>query len=114
MRYVITQIKQIINQYVLQEIIFLGVVVLFFYECPIKYFFGINCPGCGLTRAFIAALKFDFDEAFRLHNLWPLIMGNLIYLFFRPKYRLNCRLEKLLLLTTVALLLICWITKNKF
>ena len=37
--------------------------------CPIKRFFGVSCPGCGLTRGCICILKFDFEEAFRYHVL---------------------------------------------
>ena len=33
---------------------------------------GIPCPGCGSTRAYLAALRLDFGEAFRMHPLWPL------------------------------------------
>lgn len=37
--------------------------------CPTAATFGIPCPGCGLTRATLAALHGHFGEAFHLHPL---------------------------------------------
>ena len=37
--------------------------------CPILYLTGMACPGCGMTRALIACLKFDFPLAFRYHPM---------------------------------------------
>lgn len=51
--------------------------VTWFTGCPIKYFTGISCPGCGMTRAWIAALHLDFAGAFAFHPLFftvPLII----------------------------------------
>ena len=32
--------------------------------------FGVPCPGCGMTRATLAALRLDFQEAFRMHPMF--------------------------------------------
>jgi Mn2+/Fe2+ NRAMP family transporter len=37
--------------------------------CPFRYFTGICCPGCGMTRALLACLKLDFKTAFHMHPL---------------------------------------------
>jgi hypothetical protein len=37
--------------------------------CPTASIFGIPCPGCGLTRATLAALRGDFTEALHFHPL---------------------------------------------
>lgn len=37
--------------------------------CPTALFFGIPCPGCGLTRATLALLHGDVGTALRLHPL---------------------------------------------
>lgn len=48
--------------------------------CPIQGLFDIPCPGCGLTRGFIAILNFDFEEAIRYHVLSiPLFLGIFVY-----------------------------------
>lgn len=35
--------------------------------CPFKFATGISCPGCGMTRAFLAIAEADFISAFH-HN----------------------------------------------
>ena len=37
--------------------------------CPMAGVLGVPCPGCGLTRATLAALRGDLRGAFRLHPL---------------------------------------------
>jgi len=41
--------------------------------CPTAFFFGVPCPGCGLTRATLALLRGDFAAALRFHPLAPLL-----------------------------------------
>ena len=37
--------------------------------CPTALFFGIPCPGCGLTRATLALLRGDVGAALHFHPL---------------------------------------------
>ena len=46
-----------------------GAIVGSFPLCPTAAFAGIPCPGCGLTRASIAAIHGDTARAFQLHPL---------------------------------------------
>lgn len=41
--------------------------------CPIKYFTGISCPGCGMTRAVLSAMHLDFSRALYFHPLVILV-----------------------------------------
>ena len=41
-----------------------------FTGCPMKYTIGIACPGCGMTRAWLAVLRLDFSTAFAYHPLF--------------------------------------------
>lgn len=41
---------------------------------------GIPCPGCGMTRACLAALRLDFAAAFHFHPMFWSIP--LLYLYF--------------------------------
>jgi len=47
--------------------------------CPTAALFGMPCPGCGLTRATLAAVHGDFARAFHFHPLFfiatPLYLG---------------------------------------
>ncbi len=63
--------------------IILAVVVLMRYfdiSCFILELTGIPCPGCGMTRALIAALQLRFSEAFAWHGMFWSVP--LLYLCF--------------------------------
>ncbi len=48
--------------------------------CPVLRYAGFPCPGCGMTRALIYALRLDFAAAFGMHAMfWSL---PLMYLYF--------------------------------
>lgn len=36
--------------------------------CPLNFVTGLHCPGCGISRMFIALLKLDFVSAFRANS----------------------------------------------
>lgn len=60
--------------------------------CPIRYFLGISCPGCGMTRAWLAVLHLDFSQAFYYHPLFftaPVVAAFFLFeeVFTRPKHR---------------------------
>lgn len=38
--------------------------------CPIRWLTGIPCPGCGLSRAYLALLRGDLAGAFAFHPLF--------------------------------------------
>ena len=42
--------------------------------CPIHQLLGINCPGCGATRALAALLHGHLMEAIRLNTLFVLLL----------------------------------------
>lgn len=37
--------------------------------CPFRFFTGISCPGCGMSRAVLALLKLDIGLAIEMHPL---------------------------------------------
>jgi hypothetical protein len=51
-------------------------------SCPLKAFFGITCPTCGLTRSVLYAWNGDFDMSLRFHfgGIVLLMVG--VVLFF--------------------------------
>lgn len=54
--------------------------LLIFIGCPLYRFFGITCPCCGVTRAWLAFLGGDPESAFRYH-LFFLIIPPVLLLF---------------------------------
>ncbi len=56
--------------------------------CPIRFFTGISCPGCGMSRALMAFLMLDFQKAFEMHPLifiMPFVAVIYIFRKFLPK-----------------------------
>ncbi len=51
-------------------------------SCPIKFLTGISCAGCGMTRACLSALRFDFTAAFEYHPLWITLPFTAFFLIF--------------------------------
>lgn len=62
--------------------VFILVMYLIFcgkFICPVKFFFGINCPSCGLTRSIKYLLLLDFKKSFYYH---PMSVFILLAFFF--------------------------------
>lgn len=53
----------------------LGVVLKIFFmvnilpPCLFTWLFGVHCPGCGLTTAFLHILRFEFREAIAMNPM---------------------------------------------
>lgn len=59
--------------------------VLLDIPCPLRQLLHIPCPGCGITRAWLCLLRFDFSGAFRMHIMFwsaPLLV---LYCLFDGK-----------------------------
>lgn len=54
--------------------------------CPSATILGIPCPGCGLTRATLAALHGDLELALRFHPLFFLLTPLFLYLAGNAAY----------------------------
>jgi hypothetical protein len=55
--------------------------------CATAGMFGIPCPGCGLTRATLAALRGDLATAWSLHPLFAVLAPVYVYLVGTLTYR---------------------------
>lgn len=60
----------------------------FIFKCPSREWLGICCPGCGLTRACLAALRLDFGAAFYYHPLFWLVAPTIVLFLFRKPLRI--------------------------
>ena len=96
-----------------QVLIIIAVAVVLFYAvmsalgitCPVKYLAGVSCPGCGMTRACLSALRFDFESAFYYHPLWivmPPLAVLLIFLWAKRKKKAFCAVLVLFLLSLIG------------
>ena len=91
----------------------------FFPKCPFRLVTGMQCPGCGSTRAFYQLLHLDPVAAFKLNPLMVLTLPFIIYglvgftrsaLTGRPQRRLF--IPPVYLWAWLALLIFFWIFRN--
>ena len=54
--------------------------------CPVKNFFGVNCPGCGLGHSIHLLMHGQFEESFAYHFMGLpaliIITGRIIKVFY--------------------------------
>ena len=102
-----------VKKYIRKSVTLFGVFLFFkdIYKCPFKLWTGLDCPGCGLTRALLSVLVLDVGSAFDYHPLFWLIGIEIVYVVFFRKKRINKRIELCVGIFTVALLAIVWIYK---
>lgn len=53
--------------------------------CIFRLMTGIPCPGCGMTRAWLAALRLDFAAAFAYHPLFWVVPIAFVLAFVREE-----------------------------
>lgn len=46
--------------------------------CPLKHFFGIECPTCGLGRSTFLAFNGEITAAFKFHPIGPVLLVSLL------------------------------------
>nr|WP_276020532.1 DUF2752 domain-containing protein [Acetivibrio straminisolvens] len=80
--------------------------------CLFKNFFGLPCPGCGMTRAYLSLLKFDLASAFYYHPLFllPAILA-IIVIFKNNKYFMRLYKNNLLWGCILAVFILVWIVR---
>ena len=62
-------------------------VALCLFGCPLAHF-GLSCPGCGLTHAWLCCLHGDWAGAFQAHLLFLPTPGFILLFAHRDKQRL--------------------------
>lgn len=81
--------------------------------CPTKYFFGIECPGCGMQRSILELLRGNFVESIKLYP--PLIPITLLLVLLIINLKVNSpilqKVLKYFFIANVAIILVNYIFK---
>lgn len=81
--------------------------------CIFKHLFGVPCPGCGMTRAFIHFFQFDLKGAFYYHPLFwlvPLIFGIIVFRKKVPLFNRICHNDRIIF-SVLGLFLLVYIIR---
>lgn len=81
--------------------------------CPILFFTGISCAGCGMSRAWLCLLRLDIKGAFHYHPLfWIPPVFCMLYLFRRKipvrVFKTLCTLMIILFFAVYVLRMLSW------
>lgn len=107
------RIKELKNKLLL-TVVYAAILIVFWcfrLPCLFKHFLGIECIGCGMSRAFFAVLRLDFALAFSYHPMfWSVPIAYLYFLFdgklFGKKF-----LDRTILILIALGFIINWIVK---
>ena len=88
--------------------------VLDVYKCPLDYLFGIPCPMCGITRAFLAALQGNFAVSFYYHPLWPLVVIVLVayILYYFGFIRISDKTFRIFAALFIISIVVCFVYRH--
>ena len=83
--------------------------------CPIRTFFGVPCPTCGMTSAVIKLFSLDISGAFKCHLLFPLaIIALLILIYAKKPFLGSKKREKYFWTVIIIIFLIYYIIRLIF
>lgn len=87
--------------------------------CPVHYFTGFKCPGCGVSRMFISLMKLDFKSAFEANRLLLLTLPVIVILlavyfvrYVRTGSKRISKTESLIYIVLIVLFLVYGIVRN--
>lgn len=109
--------RNVWNRLKVSGLIFLFYLILniFHAGCPIKFITGVSCPGCGMTRAVLSALRLDFHMAFYYHPLF--LLAPVMFVLFIFQDYVKPRISKviwgiIILLFTITYLFRLFFVQN--
>lgn len=88
--------------------VFFLLIIACLYKCPFWMMLHIQCPGCGMTRAILSAIRLDFYNAFRYHSLFPIVILSVDYFIFREKLFIGKKREEIVLTFFLFLFILRW------
>lgn len=78
----------------------------YLFACPIKAGFGVDCPGCGFQRSFLALIRGDISTSWEFYPaLIPFLLTlGLLILAVKTKFKFRYHVLAASLLTTCSII----------
>jgi hypothetical protein len=86
------------------------------FTCPNKYFFGLDCPGCGMQRSLLEIFRGNvFDSILLYPGLIPM-MFTMVMLIVHLRFKLNngARLLQYSYITSASVVMVSFFIKQFF
>lgn len=97
------------------SVLLVAVWIILQLPCVIRCVTGLICPGCGMTRAWLAVLRLDIVGAFQLHPMFWSVPVLALFAFYDGLLFKNRRVNKLVLGGLIVGLLLCYLIRlNSF
>ena len=79
------------NAIIKRDAVLLGIGILYYIfiritGLAVPCIFGFLCPGCGITRAILAAVRLDFAKAFAYNQFTFIVLPVLAYIIVKNDY----------------------------
>lgn len=82
--------------------------------CAARYFLGIPCPGCGMTRALLALLRGDVIASLKYHFMLFSVPVFYLYFLFDGRIFKNKKVNTLVLSLIITGFILRWILNFVF
>ena len=93
--------------------LFLNKVFNFSIPCLFHEITNLYCPGCGITRMFLALFKLDFYQAFRYNPLvFILLILSIVYFLVKKIGKLNFKFPNYIYYYLLVIVIIYGILRN--
>ena len=93
--------------------LFLNKVFNFTIPCLFHEITNLYCPGCGITRMFLALFKLDFYQAFRYNPLvFILLILSIVYFLVKKIGKLNFKFPNYIYYYLLVIVIIYGILRN--
>lgn len=93
--------------------LFLNKVFNFAIPCLFHEITNLYCPGCGITRMFLALFKLDFYQAFRYNPLvFILLILSIVYFLVKKIGKLNFKFPNYIYYYLLVIVIIYGILRN--
>lgn len=92
--------------------VFAGVLALWYVldlPCVIRHFTGIPCPGCGMSRAWLHALRLDFAGAVHYHPMFWSVPVLALYILYDGRPIPSPKVNNILLAILLAAFFLCYL-----